>query len=392
MNDMDIDIVKRLASENRSDAEGGPLLTLLAPMKQAGDQVQQNPIHWKNVIKQAEEQLAGCDEGQLNAADYLAAAQQKLDDPDFWQHQLAGLVYCSDGQQSEFFRLQHSVDANSFVGKNFLVSPIVAATSALPACYILACSANRVRLLKFASDEVEELNVDQLPDDLRDALNIDEYVSALQQHSTSRAGDNKSAVAFHGHGGSDPDVKKKDEILQYFHVLDRAVAAFLQNEHAPLVFVGVEYLFPIYQQANGYRNLHNEPVAGNPDELSLDQLRDRVRPILTDMVRQQADSFRDVYAEKQHTDWASCDRDEVCKAAELGQVEMLLVSTHSDLVEVNHCVAATLQFGGQFVMVDKLANGEGEADDEFQVAAVYRTPAGSFLDSVTATDDSRRSG
>ena len=42
----------------------------------------------------------------------------------------------------------------------------------------------------------------------------------------------------------------------------------LQHEHVPLIFAGVDYLFPMYKEANTYQNLADEPITGNPDRIS----------------------------------------------------------------------------------------------------------------------------
>jgi len=45
---------------------------------------------------------------------------------------------------------------------------------------------------------------------------------------------------------------------------------------APLVLAGVEYLFPIYQEANTYPDLVEEGITGNPENLKPEELHDLV--------------------------------------------------------------------------------------------------------------------
>ena len=76
----------------------------------------------------------------------------------------------------------------------------------------------------------------------------------------------KEGVVFHGQGG-EVDVAK-EELTAYFREIDRAVSDFLQLRTEPLIFAGVDYLFPIYQSVNSYPHLAATASRGNPDLLT----------------------------------------------------------------------------------------------------------------------------
>lgn len=360
-------------------------VTLLAPMQEAGPQVQQNHIQWKNVIKQAKDQLTDAGHSEEVIDKFLSAAESKIQDDHFWQHQSKALAYFSDDSQSQFFQFGHEVEPTVSVDRDFLISPLVRAANDSAAAYILACSPKRVRLLHIDGHDIEDLQPDCLPENLRDALNIDEYVSALQHHTTSSPHrTDGSAAVFHGHGGSDMDVRKQDELLQYFHRLNDGLEQFFDNEKEPLIFAGVEYLFPIFKEACSYRNLHSEVIAGNPDDATPEELLEKSKPILQQMRDECAKAELENYREKQHSDWASHNMDEIQKAADMGQVQSLLVDPNRNLADANHAIAATLRYGGDIVVIDEELLNELDLENmsEQHVAATFRTPAGSFLQSV----------
>jgi glucose-6-phosphate 1-dehydrogenase len=60
--------------------------------------------------------------------------------------------------------------------------------------------------------------------------------------------------------------------------------AIFGDERSPLVLAGVDYMLPIYQQANNYPNLVKEGIIGNPDDLTATQMHKQawkiVEPIL----------------------------------------------------------------------------------------------------------------
>ena len=63
-------------------------------------------------------------------------------------------------------------------------------------------------------------------------------------------------------GGVTDDTK--ENLLKYFRLIDRGLHDLFEDERAPLVLAGVEYLFPIYREANTYPRLIEEGIPGNP--------------------------------------------------------------------------------------------------------------------------------
>jgi len=83
---------------------------------------------------------------------------------------------------------------------------------------------------------------------------------------------------FHGQGvGID---EAKEDILRYFQHIDRGLHALLKDETAPLMLAGVEYLFPLYQEANTYPHLLEQGITGNPDKLKAETLREKAWDIV----------------------------------------------------------------------------------------------------------------
>jgi hypothetical protein len=62
--------------------------------------------------------------------------------------------------------------------------------------------------------------------------------------------------------------ENKNRILRYFRDVDHGLHEILKSESVPVVFSGVDYLFPIYRQVNTYANLLDTFIPGNPDRLS----------------------------------------------------------------------------------------------------------------------------
>jgi hypothetical protein len=89
---------------------------------------------------------------------------------------------------------------------------------------------------------------------------------------------------------------------------------------------GVEYLLPIYREANTYDNLVDEGITGSPKVLRGEELRDQAWEIVNkhfDAPRQQAfDRFNDMTG----TGLAVTEIEEIVPAAYYGRVETLFVA------------------------------------------------------------------
>lgn len=372
-------------------------VSIYSPMYKAGREVQQNDVRFKNALKNARLQLneRGCDDDHIDKL--LDQAESLQNDDAFWQHQSDGLAVFIGNDFFRTLRLPIRFKECVEVGDRFFVKPLVKLTTDEHQWYIFAASPKRVRLLRASMYGVDDLEPENFPQNLRDALNIDEYVSTLQFHSTSRemhSAQRQDAI-HHGQGGSDPDVKKQDEILQYFHRLDDALRDYIGQDQYPLLFAGVDYLFPIFKEACKYPNLVNESVAGNPDDMTPEELHEKSKPIMQQHLQTRTAAAIDHYKEKSHSQWADFDPLAIYHAARLGQVEQLIISPGTEIPAkvdsdgsaklvnesdnasddlVNRIIVETLTNRGQVVV--------GDVDTASGLAAIFRSPANQYLDQV----------
>lgn len=312
-----------------SEAPRQPSVSIFLPTHRAGKEVRQDPIRFKNLVRRAEEQLTQLDEG-LDTSELLEFAYSipETETDDFWQHSSDGMALFMQSGFSRGFRLPIEFDELAMVAQRFHVKPLFSYLQGDGHFFVLAVSPKRVRLFEGGKHSLNEVDTDLLPETLVEALNIDEYQSTLQFHSHSMSGASASAekqAIYHGHGGGS-DADKKEELLKFFRKLDDGINEFFGVEPAPLVFAGVEYLFPIYQQANNYRNLVDSPVPGNQDDASADELHGPawqvVEPRFAADRRQIVEKYGTLAARQQ----ASDDLDTVIQAAREGRVDTLLLA------------------------------------------------------------------
>lgn len=355
-----------------AEIEANPAVTIYMPTYRAGREVRQNATRFKNMIKSAYSKLTDAGVDDQHAESLLADVSDLAQDGDWWQHQSDGLAIFLTDQQCDYYRLPTHVGEFVSVGPRFHVRPLLRLVQVDGRFYVLAISQNSVRLLEGTRYGVEELQPERLPSDLRSALNIDEHIRTLQQHSTGGANVAGSMI-FHGQGGADMDVQKKDEITQYFHRISGGLASLLHDDQAPLVFAGVDYLFPLFRKTCDYRGLVEQPVTGSPDELAAGQLHElawqRVEPVLSRHIDTALAQYRDQIAGEK----ASDDVATIIRAAQQGAIDTLL------LAEGERCWGAVDEQGGSIVITDETADS---AEELLNYAAVRTLTSGGDVYSV----------
>lgn len=304
----------------------GSCVSIYMPTYKAGPETQQNPIRFKNLIKQAEAQLQ-----ELNFPNPTELLQPAiaLDEDNFWQHQDEGLAIFLTKGFSRFYRLPSKFDELVVTGEHFHLKPLMPLMMRDGEFFILALSQQAVRFFEATRYSVNPVEIEGLPKSLDDALQYDETAKAGQfRISTPKGGTANpmpQAGSFHGQGSPDRDDIKQD-ILQYFHVIDHALHDFLRDKHSPLILVGVEYLIPIYREANNYAHLMEEAITTNPENLKPEELHAQALPIVMPYFSQVERAAAEYYQEMTATGKTSTDPKEVIPAAFYGRVEQLFVA------------------------------------------------------------------
>jgi hypothetical protein len=202
----------------------GLCVSIYMPTVKAGAETQQNPIRFKNLIREAEAQLQDQEIKRTDAVDFLKPAHQ-LDQHDFWQHQDEGLAIFIAENLLRYYQVPLSFEEVVVVSDRFYLKPLLPLLSGDGQFYVLALSQNDIRLIEATRHSVREVELENVPKNLDEALQYDRPDEEIQYRiSTSKGGTNNSfqqAGSFHGVGSPDVD-RVQEDILQFFHQVDRA--------------------------------------------------------------------------------------------------------------------------------------------------------------------------
>lgn len=383
MNAINKSNLRQLASMN-----GEYVVSIYMPATTGAEQ-RQNPVHFKSLLRTAARQMQSRGLGEPAIQKMTVSARTLLDRDELWQNLAHGLAVFVSRDALHALPLPFRCPEICTVGKYAYLMPLLDWDSSDASYFVLAVSQKAVRLLRGSRARLEEVNLPALPKDLASALHYDVRQGTLQMHSGQPQFAGKEGVVFHGQGG-EVDAAKI-ELVEFFREIDRVVAEHLQLRGEPLVFAGVDYLFPIYQSINGYARLAARPLEGNPDLLSPQELSDRTWPLVETQLREREH-------EQAAQEWNAAGRDrtthrlvEILSAAAAGAIETLYVAEgtrrmgrylpeaatvrydgvpQTDSEElVNDAAVLVLRSGGKVILL-----GPGHVPEGDVMAAIFRYP------------------
>lgn len=318
--------VKNLLSSKKDNS-----ISIFIPTRKEWNNAEQNSIRFKNHLQKIETALQDkyLKAGQIN--EILKPARELLEDKDFWKHQNLGLaVFMSHGEFT-YYRLPIELEETHYISNRYYIKPLLPLFSVDGSFYILSLDLNECKLYMASRYTVSEI---PLPEKTRKSLSEemqwDDPEKSLQFHTGTSAGNtvggSRSAI-FHGQGSGGIDEKiRKEKILEFFHTLNKGVFEKIGGQSIPLVLAGVEFLVPIYKEANSYPSIFKEAVTVDPQSLNDDELRQKAWDLLKPEFNKQRQTAADKYRRFSGNSLASSSTDEIVKAAYNKRIESLFVN------------------------------------------------------------------
>jgi hypothetical protein len=300
----------------------GPCVSIFMPTFRTGTEIQQNQIRLRNLLRTAEEKLQAAGLRPAEGKALLEPAQALTGNVLFWKRQSDGLALFLAADLFQFFCLPESFAESVVTADRFHITPLLPVLRGDKRFYILTLSQKEVRLLEGTDQHIQEVELDAVPKSLEEALQHDEFGKQIRFRSGAGGGDRSAMVS--GHGAEIEDTK--DNLLRYFRLIDRGLHDLLRGEQAPLILAGVDYLFPIYREANTYAHLLAEGIPGNPKGTPPDSLQRAALKIVGPYFqRAEADAIAQ-YRQSSGTGLTSANLPEIVAAAGHGRVGLLLMT------------------------------------------------------------------
>lgn len=298
----------------------GPCLSLYLATDRATETSQQHRIRYKHLLREAEESLQS-----WNADPLLALAAPLYENDNFWNEPGDGVAAFARADSFHAFRLPMTCEMGVYVGARPYIRPLLPFLAEDSTYHLLAVSENAARLFRGMRYELEEIKLATLPEKQSDVLS-EHTESQMLVHTGQPALPGKEGRVFYGEGGVDV---QKINLDKYFREIDQALTPYLRDhgEEGPLVFCGVEYLFPHYRKVATYAHLYDTPITGNFDRATATELLERANEVLTPYWTKQREQDRQRLENCLGSPRVSTDIDSIVPAACDGKVAVLFLAS-----------------------------------------------------------------
>lgn len=311
-----------------ADVHAPHCVTIYMPTHRAsGDEgVRQDMITLKNRLKEAGDQLKGFGLKPEEIDSYLDPVRELLEDKVFWRHQSDGIAIFKYNDSMETYQLPKTFEPYTYVSDHLYVAPLAGFLNADQRFFIMALSLGKVHFYEATTYGITEVVTEGLiPESFEEAVGTQLEEESLQ----FRSGMGEDGM-YHSQGRGE-DAEKKMEIEKYFREINEGLMEMIHDEHAPLVIACVDYLFPIYKQANTYNHLFDQYVPGNHDETGMVKLHELALGVLGNKQKEKLTQITEEFGGKLTNGTASYEENEVIKGAINGQVETLLIANNEHI-------------------------------------------------------------
>ena len=321
MNTLSSDELKMLLEKRHS-----PCVSLFMPRDHARPDIPQDLIGLRNLLRTAEGRLLEMGLRFPDAKQLLEPAHRLAEDESVWQQSGEGLALYLAPDMLRHYHLPLRFEQMVYVGTRIYVRPLLPLLSGNEPFYILTLSQNAVRLFRANRRSIGAVELSAVPHSLAEALQFDMPEKQMQFRSAAPVGAGRMAGMFYSSGDGADDAKER--IGRYFHQIDRGLREILVHERAPLVLAGVDYLLPLYRDANKYPHIVEAGIVGNPDHLSPADLQRQACAMLQSYFQKKqqeaAAQFRELHGSGRTSDKIRL----IIPAAYRGRVAVLFVALH----------------------------------------------------------------
>jgi hypothetical protein len=303
--------------------ERAPCLSLYMTTHRSHPDNLQDPIRFKNLVKQMEESLL-LKYSASEAQKHLEPFKKLTDNNDFWNHTSDGLAILSADELFKAIRLPIAVEELVVVADSFHTKPLQKYLQSSDNYHVLGLSLHEIRLFEGNRHSLVEINLlPGIPKTITEALG-DELTDKHTTVASYGGSGGESSSMRHGHGGKNEETEKDAE--RYFRIVADAVAEHISKPTGwPLVLAALPEHHSLFQKINKNPLVLSNGIMIDPASVSTDKLAklawEAFEPVYSLKLKNLADRFEQSRANGKGSD----DYKEVAVAAVEGRVDTLLV-------------------------------------------------------------------
>jgi hypothetical protein len=299
----------------------GPCLSLYQPTHRSFPDSQQDPIRFRNLIKEMELTLQQRYPGS-DAESLLAPFRALIEDKDFWNHTFDGLAVLGAPGLFRVYRLQRPVAELAVVADSFHTKPLMRIVQSSDRYQILGLDRHQAKLFEGNRDGLDEIAMaPQVPRTIEQAFDRD-----IERERSMRTYGRASSESSVRQGTDVRQASIDSDTEQFFRAVDRAVLEHHSRPTGlPLLLAALPDNQGLFRGISHNPHLVAEAIDTNPDALSIDALRERAWALVQPHYLQRLAGLIDAFQAARNKGQGSDELGEVAEAAVAGRVASLLV-------------------------------------------------------------------
>jgi len=302
---------------------GQPCLSLYQPTHRHHPGNQEDPIRFRNLIKQLDQSLQ-----QQYSTQEIAALLEPFEalarDHEFWNNTVDGLAVFGAPGFFQAFGMQRTTRELAVVAESFHTKPMVSFLQSADRFQVLALNLQEIKMFEGNRDALHEIALAPgVPRTLKDALG--EELTEPHQTVASYGGTGNGNMAMH-HGHGD----KKDEMdidaERFFRMVGHIIfEKYSQPSGLPLILAALPEHQGHFRKYSQNPFLLEEGIKIHPDALPMDDFRERAWNIFKPQYQTRLTALTDEFAIAKSKGLGHEDIEKVAEAAALGQIATLLI-------------------------------------------------------------------
>jgi hypothetical protein len=300
-----------------------PCISLYQPTHRANPDNLQDPIRYKNLVRDAERSLREKYSGR-EIRPLLEPFRALADDYHFWSHQRDGLAVLATAGRFDVFQLQRPVKELAVVADSFHLKPLLRVVQSADRYQVLCLDRHEAKLFEGNRDALDEVDVGDMPTTITAALG--EELTDPQRGIAYNA----EPAVFHGQGGKKDEVDKDRD--RFFRVIDREVLArFSRPSGLPLVLAALPEYHAEFRRISRNPFLQPDGVEKHPRSLNPDQLRAEVWRVVEPSYLARLARLTEDYRTAAARGLAASDLNDVARAAAAARIGVLLIEADREI-------------------------------------------------------------
>ncbi|MBX3051937.1 MAG: hypothetical protein KF753_10710 [Caldilineaceae bacterium] len=303
------------------DAAEPPCLSLYQPTHRAFPDRQQDPIRFRNLVRELEESLRRA-YATRDVRPLIEPFERLAEDADFWRMRtLDGLAVLAAPGFFRVYRFQRPVPELAVVADTFHTKPLVRLLQSADGYYVLGLDRQQIRLFEGNRDQLDEVElVPSVPRTSAEAPGEEDR----ERHFSSWTPGGAPGNVLYGKGSQSEVVGADAE--RFFRALDREILEqYSRPSGRPLLLAALPENQSTFRRLSRNPFLLDEEIDINPNALSLEDLRKRawraVEPHYLTRLSGLIESFETMSAHE----LGDADLARIARSALAGRVRTLLV-------------------------------------------------------------------